>query len=88
MIVILLLASALGIMFSTDRGSKFLLDRVLERQTFIVYEYEGGNLLRGITLRNILVKVKQVDVKLTAPRLLWDGGQYCKRTAFELCRRA
>jgi len=43
LIVILLLASALGIMFSTDRGSKFLLDRVLERQTFIVYEYEGGN---------------------------------------------
>lgn len=64
LIVILLLASALGIMFSTDRGSKFLLDRVLERQTFIVYEYEGGNLLRGITLRNILVKVKQVDVKI------------------------
>lgn len=64
LIIILLVLSALAVMFSTDRGSKFLLDRVLERQTFIVYEYEGGNLLHGIILRNILLKVKEVDVKI------------------------
>ena len=42
--MVVLLVSALAIMFSTDRGSKFLLDRVLERQQIIQYEYEGGNL--------------------------------------------
>lgn len=62
--MVVLLVSALAIMFSTDRGSKFLLDRVLERQQIIQYEYEGGNLLRGIILRNILVTLKSVDVKI------------------------
>ncbi len=30
----------------------------------IHYEYEGGNLLRGIILRNVLVTLKPVDVKI------------------------
>ena len=61
---VLLLVAALAIMFSTDKGSKFLLDRVLERQQIIRYEYEGGNLWRGIILRNVLVSLKPVDVKI------------------------
>ncbi|MFV5492183.1 translocation/assembly module TamB domain-containing protein [Acinetobacter sp. ASP199] len=61
---ILFLLAALAIMFSTDRGSKFLLDQVLQRQQIIHYEYEGGNLWRGIILRNVLVTLKPVDVKI------------------------
>lgn len=42
----------------------FLLDRVLEAQKIIKYEYEGGNLLRGIILKNVLVQLTEVDVSL------------------------
>ena len=62
--MVVLLISALAVMFSTDKGSKFLLDRVLERQKIIHYEYEGGNLWRGLILRNVLVSLKPVDVKI------------------------
>ncbi|MFM6957383.1 MAG: translocation/assembly module TamB domain-containing protein [Acinetobacter sp.] len=64
LIILLLLVSALIVMISTDKGSRFLLDRVLESQKMIRYEYEGGNLLRGIILKNILVQLKAVDVSL------------------------
>ncbi len=64
LIILLLLASSLVIMMSTDRGSRFLLDRVLETQKIIKYEYEGGNLLRGIILKNVLVQLKDVDFSL------------------------
>lgn len=63
-IIILFLVSALTVMVSTDRGSKFLLDRVMERQQIIQYQYEGGNLLNGIILNNILVKLKDLDIKI------------------------
>ena len=36
----------------------------MERQQIIRYEYEGGNLLNGIILRNILVKLKELDIKI------------------------
>ncbi len=62
--MLIFLVAALAVMFSTDKGSKFLLDRVLERQQIIHYEYEGGNLWRGIILRNVLVTLKPVDVKI------------------------
>jgi translocation and assembly module TamB len=62
--VFVLLIASFAVMFSTDKGSKFLLDRVLERQQIIHYEYEGGNLLSGIILKNILVTLKPVDVKI------------------------
>ncbi len=62
--VLIFLVAALAVMFSTDKGSKFLLDRVLERQQIIQYEYEGGNLWRGITLKNVVVSLKPVDVKI------------------------
>ncbi|RZG71943.1 hypothetical protein EXU29_12535 [Acinetobacter wuhouensis] len=64
LLVIILLITALVIMFSTDKGSKFLLDRVASSQKIIHYEYEGGNLLKGIILKNILVTLKPVDVKI------------------------
>ena len=62
--VLIFLLAALAVMFSTDKGSKFLLDRVLERQQIIQYEYEGGNLWRGIILKNVVVSLKPVDVKI------------------------
>lgn len=64
LLLVILLVSAFAIMFSTDKGSKFLLNRVLERQHIIHYEYEGGNLLKGIILKNILVTLSAVDVKI------------------------
>ena len=64
LILVILLVSAFAIMFSTDKGSKFLLNRVLERQQIIHYEYESGNLLKGIILKNVLVTLSAVDVKI------------------------
>ncbi|MBA4069591.1 MAG: hypothetical protein C0495_07025, partial [Acinetobacter sp.] len=61
---LIFLLSVLALLFSTNQGSKFLLDQVLERQQIIQYEYEGGNLWRGIILKNVLVSLKPVDVKI------------------------
>ncbi|OTG71666.1 hypothetical protein B9T23_15390 [Acinetobacter terrae] len=64
LIVLVLLIASFAVMFTTDKGSKFLLDRVLQSQKIIHYEYESGNLLHGIILKNILVSLKPVDVKI------------------------
>ena len=64
LIVIVFLVAALGVMFTTDQGSKFLLNRVMERQHILSYEYEGGNLLQGIILKNVGVKLKDLDIKI------------------------
>lgn len=64
LLIFLLLAVALVVMFSTNAGSKFLLDRVLERQQIISYQYEGGNLWRGLILRQVWVNLASVDVKI------------------------
>src|SRR5690606_40784868 len=61
---LIFLLSVLALLFSTNQGSKFLLDQVLQRQQIIHYEYEGGNLWRGIILKNVLVSLKSVDVKI------------------------
>lgn len=61
---VLLLIGACLAMFSTDRGSKFLLDRVLASQTMMRYEYEGGSLLRGLVLRNIDINLDSLEVKI------------------------
>lgn len=42
LIILLLLVASIIIMMSTDQGSRFLLDRVLQAQQVIKYEYEGG----------------------------------------------
>ena len=62
--LIVLIVAALVVMFSTDKGSKFLLDRALSTQKIIKYEYESGSLLHGIILNNVLVTLKTVDVKI------------------------
>ena len=64
LLIIVLLVAALAVMFSTDKGSKFLLDRVAASQKIIHYQYEGGNLLQGIILKNIIVSLKPVDIKI------------------------
>lgn len=64
LLVIILLIAALAVMFSTDKGSKFLLDRVASSQKIIDYQYEGGNLIQGIILKNVLVTLAAVDVKI------------------------
>ncbi|TNL48043.1 translocation/assembly module TamB domain-containing protein [Acinetobacter bereziniae] len=64
LLVIILLIAALAVMFSTDKGSKFLLDRVAASQKIITYQYESGNLLQGIILKNVLVTLTAVDVKI------------------------
>ena len=63
-ILLITIVVALAVMFSTDKGSRFLLDRVLEQQKIIHYEYEGGNLLQGIILKHIVVTLSAVDVKI------------------------
>lgn len=62
--LLVLFIAALAVMFSTDKGSKFLLDRALSAQKMISYEYDSGNLLKGIILKNVLVTLKPVDVKI------------------------
>ncbi|WP_445115897.1 translocation/assembly module TamB domain-containing protein [Acinetobacter sp. WZC-1] len=63
-LLLVLLVAALTVMVSTDKGSKFLLDRVLSAQQTISYQYEGGNLLQGIILKNILVNLSSVEVRV------------------------
>ena len=50
-VLLLILVGTLLLMFSTDKGSRFLLDRVLSKQTIIQYQYESGNLLKGIIFK-------------------------------------
>ena len=64
LVILLLLVSSLAVMMSTDKGSRFLLERALPSQKMIRYEYESGNLLTGIILKNIVVTLKTTDVTL------------------------
>lgn len=64
LIIILLLVSSLLVMMSTDKGSRFLLDRVLQSQKIIKYQYESGNLLSGIILKNVLVELDAIEISL------------------------
>ncbi|MBP6353315.1 MAG: hypothetical protein KA331_05865, partial [Acinetobacter sp.] len=64
LIMLLFLFSSVLLMMSTDKGSRFLLDRALQSQKVIRYQYESGNLLQGIILKNIVVQLKSTDVTL------------------------
>ncbi|WP_096911272.1 MULTISPECIES: translocation/assembly module TamB domain-containing protein [Acinetobacter] len=64
LIILLLLVSSLLVMMSTDKGSRFLLDRVLQSQKIIKYQYESGNLLSGIILKNVLVELDAIEISL------------------------
>ena len=63
-ILLLILVGSLIAMISTDKGSRFLLDRVLHNQKMIQYQYEGGNLLSGLILKNVLVQLSSTDVSM------------------------
>lgn len=68
--ILLLLVVALAVMFSTDRGSQFLLDRVLQSQKMIRYEYEGGNFLNGLTLRKMDINISGIEVKVKRAKVV------------------
>lgn len=71
----LLIATVLTVylMARSDKGSKQLLDWVMARQQIVKYQYVGGNLVQGLQLRDIVVKVKEteVQVKNADVRLGW-----------------
>lgn len=62
--LLVLLIGAIAVMFSTDRGSQFLLDRVLKNQKMIQYQYEGGNFLNGLILANLNINIDSIEVKV------------------------
>ena len=63
LMLLLLLISALVVMVSTNKGSQFLLDRVLSQQKMMEYQYGKGNLLSGITLNKLHIKLKKMEIK-------------------------
>ena len=64
LLVVVGLLSALIVMISTDKGSRFLLDRVLSTQSMIKYKYESGNLLQGIILQQVHVNLTDMEIKV------------------------
>ncbi|WP_111892300.1 translocation/assembly module TamB domain-containing protein [Acinetobacter sp. MB5] len=68
--ILLLMFVALAVMFSTDRGSQFLLDRVLQSQKMIRYEYEGGNFLNGLTLRKMDINIGGIEIKVKRAKVV------------------
>ncbi|WP_343597319.1 translocation/assembly module TamB domain-containing protein [Acinetobacter sp.] len=62
--LLVLLIGAIAVMFSTDRGSQFLLDRVLKNQKMIQYQYERGNFLNGLILANLNINLDPIEVKV------------------------
>ena len=71
MLIILLVT--LGLLANSDKGSRWLLETVMNQQKMIHYQYEQGNLVRGLILKDIVVKVKKVDVLVSRAdvRLGW-----------------
>lgn len=62
--LLLTLIVAVGLFANSDRGSRWLLDFVMSRQQMVHYKYESGNLVRGLILTDIVVKVKDVEVQI------------------------
>lgn len=62
--IFIILLIALTLMFSTDRGSKFLLDRVLENQTMMSYQYEKGSILNGLILNHLDINLDGLQIKI------------------------
>ena len=63
--IVLLLTTIVGVvgwMTSTEEGSKRLLALLTSRLSLVTYTYQGGDLQRGVTLTNIKVTTKAVDV--------------------------
>ncbi|MFB2578852.1 MULTISPECIES: translocation/assembly module TamB domain-containing protein [unclassified Acinetobacter] len=72
-LLIVFLLAAILVLASSDKGSKWLLDWVMARQQMVHYQYVGGNIIRGLQLKDIVVKVKdtEVQVKDADVRLGW-----------------
>lgn len=64
LLIFVVLLAALAIMFSTERGSKFLLDRVLSHQSMLKYQYERGSFLDGLILNNVDVNLDALEIKI------------------------
>jgi translocation and assembly module TamB len=62
--VLLLLVVAMGILAHSDRGSRWLLDVIMSRQNLLQYQYQRGNLVDGLSLKNIGIKVKDIEVNI------------------------
>ncbi|TCM66484.1 autotransporter secretion inner membrane protein TamB [Acinetobacter calcoaceticus] len=62
--ILIALIVAVAVMVSTDKGSKFLLDRVLSKQSMIQYQYESGNIVQGIILNHVLINLTDLEVKV------------------------
>lgn len=63
--IVLLLTTIVGVvgwMTSTEEGSKRLLALLTSRLSLVTYIYQGGDLQRGVTLTNVKVTTKAVDV--------------------------
>ena len=62
--LLLMLIIAIVTLASSDKGSRWLLEMVMNRQQMIHYDYEQGNLVQGIELKNIGVNVATTEVKI------------------------
>ena len=89
---LLALVLVLAVMFGTNQGSKFLLDRALSSQDVVSYEYKGGNLYSGIQLKEVKVNLSNVEVTVTEPELklgwraILTKKVHLKETKVELVR--
>lgn len=63
LLLIVCLFAAIAVMVSTDKGSRFLLDRVLSQQSMIQYKYQSGNIVQGIILNDLVIRLKDLDIK-------------------------
>lgn len=61
--ILVCLFVAIGVMVSTDKGSRFLLDRVLSQQSMIQYKYQSGNIVQGIILNDLIISLKDLEIK-------------------------
>lgn len=57
------LISAIGVIFSTDKGTRFFLERVLDQQKIISYQYAGGSFWKGIVLNQLSLKFDKVTIQ-------------------------
>lgn len=53
---------AVGCLMGTNSGSQFLLNRVVAQQKTIQFQYGRGNLLQGIEIKNLAIRLKKTDI--------------------------
>lgn len=71
--IILVLATLIVVgvlwMISTPAGTRFLLDELLSRQGLVSYQYQSGDLRRGVTLTSFRLKLKTIDLTIDQARI-------------------